>query len=279
MTMLLGAAILGGCGDDTGSGGSAEGGGGSSEDGGGGVGAGSSEYVGYGAVYGNSYPSGSSFVSASFTLARSATCTTEESGDCKYIECATEATTELEYRSAGAVTITGGLREVTLEPDAADEYAFDNNGMSELFTGGETLTVTAEGGDVPAFQLEATAPSVVTLSAPELMPLMVVDRSADLDFAWTGGEAGNVVAVVGITRPDRVTNVICTFEASSGSGTIPASMLSNLDPMETGDVAAVVATVTSEEQTDAGDWQVSFTLATNALTQGGTVASVPATVE
>ncbi|HZS41750.1 MAG TPA: hypothetical protein VFF06_33205 [Polyangia bacterium] len=53
--------------------------------------------------------------------------------------------------SAGVVTIAGGSQQVVLTPQADGTYAPFLDASHGLWTGGEALSVTAAGGDVPGF--------------------------------------------------------------------------------------------------------------------------------
>lgn len=131
-------------------------------------------------------------------------------------------------RSAGTLTFTGLAKAVTLPP-AVDKTYDGVNGSGPLWTGGETITVTAAGADVPSFTTTLTAPSKLTLTAPALQagtPLKVT-RSAGLDAAWTGASSGDVVLYVDAASGSSAFSTTCAFPASAGKGTIPAAALAD----------------------------------------------------
>lgn len=291
--LLAGLVLLVACGDsatDTADGGGGDTGGsgaqGGSGPGGGGSGAGgaTTEYVGFGSVVAASLSPATgptSSVSAGFTMLQQGDenpCTTIEDGDCLVIECSTDPLTVIR-RSAGAVTVTGGSREVTLTPDASNEYAASSSATEGLFDGGETVRVAAAGDHVPAFEVSATAPSAITFSAPNFFAPITVDRTQDLEVTWTGGADGVAVAVVATVGADRTVDVVCEFPASAGSGSIPAAVLGQLpDPSEITS-AAVSGGVRSQEQVETGDWLVTLTLVGSGLKDDGTSAYAQAVLQ
>src|SRR5262245_20391117 len=70
--------------------------------------------------------------------------------------------------TAGGITVTGGLKTVTLTPDANGIYAASGFvGSDKLFDGGETFTVSAAGAAVPTFASSALkAPHRVAITLP-----------------------------------------------------------------------------------------------------------------
>jgi hypothetical protein len=99
------------------------------------------------------------------------------------------------------------------------------------FVGGDLLTVTAEGGVVPAFVATIVTPSPVTLIAPAppadggSFGTYAIATADDLAVSWTGGESGATVHVV---LTGGVTTVDCVFDATTGQGTVPQASLSLL---------------------------------------------------
>jgi hypothetical protein len=109
---------------------------------------------------------------------------------------------------------------------------------SPPFVGGDFLTVTAGGGDVPPFEAHLVAPSYVALIEPA-PPYdggnqgdYVISTSSDLAVAWSGGEADATVHVVLTAwqnRPAPNTFVVdCAFVGPTGKGLVPQAALSLL---------------------------------------------------
>jgi hypothetical protein len=106
------------------------------------------------------------------------------------------------------------------------------------FVGGDVLTVTAEGGVVPAFFAQLVAPSYVSLIEPAppydggSYGNYAIATSSDLAVSWTGGEADASVHVVltgGQNTPLPNTFLVdCAFDASAGQGLVPRAALSLL---------------------------------------------------
>jgi hypothetical protein len=146
-------------------------------------------------------------------------------------------------RSAGKLTFTGGSKSVLLTPAADKTYA-GTGGKGALFTGGETLSLTAEGADVPPFTMTVTTPGKLTLTAPDVPaagPLKVT-RAKGLAATWSGTSRGEVVLYLDAASGGDAHAVTCTFPASAGRGTIPADAFGAF-PAGAGTFNAYVKTV------------------------------------
>ena len=137
---------------------------------------------------------------------------------------------------AGTLTLDGGTRDVALEVLADGSYDYYLSTTEHLFVGGESLVVTAPGGEyVPAFEIAVTAPSAIDLVAPTFGPEGLTVGGVDLDVEWTGGEAGSVVIYLSTFSNDQgaetsQANLVCTFAAAAGEGVVPAAALAELLP-------------------------------------------------
>jgi len=124
--------------------------------------------------------------------------------------------------SAGVVHIEGGLQTIDLTPKADKTYTVTSAKLA-LWNGGETLTVRAEGKDVPAFMTSLVAPSKITLTAPATVGGdLTVMRSAGVTATITGASSGDVVLYFDATGGNAAYSATCTFKASAGTLTIPA---------------------------------------------------------
>jgi hypothetical protein len=127
---------------------------------------------------------------------------------------------QAEAKSAGAVQIEGGSKTVDLAPKADGTYAV-STGATALWGGGETLTVRAEGKDVPAFNTTLTAPARVTLTSPVVPGAgLTIKKSAGLTAKFAGPR-GTVVLYFDAAAGTQAVAVTCTFNASAGTGEIP----------------------------------------------------------
>jgi len=177
-------------------------------------------------------------------------CTTVQTvGACVVMDC---PDTDASSVSGGTVTITGAAEPITLTPSTTGHYDARVS-PDPLFNGGETLTFTASGGDVPGFTKTIKAPSKPTITQPakpasQVSPL-VIDRSKDLMVAWTGGGNGTMdVSLAGAA--DR--RVSCRFDTSTGHGKVPSAALSML----TAGMGGVSMAAFSEDEVIEGDWGI-----------------------
>jgi hypothetical protein len=193
-------------------------------------------------------------------------CTTTKEGDCTLLDCAFSGATPPppQYLDAGAIELAGGSRAVTLQPQPGGSYTSESSTTSALFAGGETLTATIAGaGDIPAHEVTLTAPSSVALTTPDLDEPITIDRNGPLALAWSGGGAGRVRVAVGVSFLDgstlvRTAAVSCSFPASAGSGTVPASLLGAMPATTPTDYGSISVDVTSETSVVAGDYATRF---------------------
>lgn len=125
----------------------------------------------------------------------------------------------------------GGGYEMKLAETA---YQGPQGTVPEFWLGGETLTVSATGGGVPAFSdVKVTAPTPIEVTSPDCpspqsqTPGCKLSRTAALPIAWNRGEKTSVVAVMTGTRAEKTVAVACRFNSSPGE--ISADVLSKFD--------------------------------------------------
>jgi hypothetical protein len=166
--------------------------------------------------------------------------------------------------NAGAIDVTGGLMPAHFTPLADGSY--DPVHLSSTgWNGGESLTVTAAGGGVPAFAGSLVAPKLATVSAPALPSAdFMVDRSKDLVFTFTGVASETVIVTFGANTSDP-TEVECVFAGSAGTGTVPAAALALLPAG--GGYFQVVSRARTE--LTAGSWNITFRADADAISPSG----------
>jgi hypothetical protein len=227
------------------------------------------------------YSASAAFVRA-YPTATGGSCTSTTSGDCVLYRCpvassAADAGAAAPGASAGAISVTGGASPLRLVPSGGSYAAL--TGQARLWSGGEALTITADGAEVPAFTLRATAPSVLTVTSPVFPAAggsVVVARSRAFAVSWTGGAAGSVSANVGAVSASTSTSILCTFPASSGAGSVPASLLAQLPSPATSAYVSITGSATAAAVV--GGWDVRATLTTLARTASGS-ATAAATIQ
>lgn len=174
------------------------------------------------------------------------TCVTQASGDCAVFRCE-EAGFEgspdpdgfgADFVDAGAISVSftreGETFSAEILPDdrmSVFEASFGTYPSTLL--GGELLTFTLTGADVPALTRSIPFPTrLVTTTAAMATPedgLILADSSVDLTLDWDGGAPGVIYQVAG-----RIASgadlLYCEFPSERGTGTIPAELLSQMDP-------------------------------------------------
>jgi hypothetical protein len=221
----------------------------------------------------------STSVSAGFVEApagAAAPCTTRTEGACTITQCMAasadagapdpDAGMVNSARSAGVITVSGGGQMVQLTPMANGTYPTDTQRMS-VFAPGTELTVSAAGDamGVAAFTGTVTMPGPIMVTAPtiSLTAPTTIARAQPLMVTWTGGTTGKV-SVVMASNASGGASVSCTYDATAGSGTVPATALMAL-PMGDGTIA--IGGSSTREQT-AGGFNVTLTASSANLVGG-----------
>ena len=166
-------------------------------------------------------------------------------------------------------------RLLTLSPDSSKNYATVSSSAATLWNGGETLTVTTSGADVPCSP-PARRPSKITSTSPRLPCTWLTHRLANDPFTATvdrGASSGNVGPLP--RRLGRLQRPLptCNFAASAGTGEI---LVAALDEFPAG-VSGRAPTFVETSSTPAlADWNIHFNAtsaivdATGAGAQGNT---------
>ncbi len=125
--------------------------------------------------------------------------------------------------SAGIFHVSGGTKTVDVTPKSDGTYD-PVSGATSLWSGGETLVVTGDGKDVPAFMTSLVAPAKLTLTAPAVAPSgLTVTRSMPFTATWSAATSNDVVLYFDTTSGSSAYSVTCTFKASDGMAQVPAA--------------------------------------------------------
>jgi hypothetical protein len=212
-------------------------------------------------------------ISANFIDSGSASQWTETRyGDCA-LRSNFSATTNLDlYASAGLLRVTsepGGI-DLSASPKASTgsvEPIYEVMLGAKALSGGEVLTISAEGGTVPAFEATIVVPRALRLTtpAPDASGLIHADGSKDLRLTFVP-TAEPVRLELGVTGAGGWLG--CSVLGSSGELLVPASAIDAVSPTAT---ATLFARQTGAM--NAGDWPVDIAtrvevVGTGAAAQG-----------
>jgi len=191
-------------------------------------------------------------------------CTTQTFGPCTLYTCedSTDPPDPMPPAppTAGTITIVGDPAgfSATLEPDSTGVYP--NLPAMGSLSGDETVTVTAAGGEVPAFTHTVSFPLVLLLTSPALATgesTVTASRSDDLVLAWDRGIDGLDFVVQAL----NATSFVCSAASTAGTMTIPALALSAL-PANTG----LLLMGSGPDQVMAGDYAVTVVHVNGVMT-------------
>lgn len=168
-------------------------------------------------------------------------CTATTMSGCSIVRCApwdagvsTADAGITTFASAGLLTISGTMDGgYALMPAAfGSVVSYITSWSNQLWSGGESLSVSGGGSMVPAFTSPAlVAPSVMPVTSPDCENAdCVLSRSSDLVINWTGPttRTGSVRVTLGSSQGVSSSTVTCTFMASQNSATIPGAVMANL---------------------------------------------------
>lgn len=213
------------------------------------------------------------------TLGISPGCTSTASDGCTFVSCAptpppiTDAGGPIggdlddsgeagapgpSYWSSGKLTISGLLpaSKGSITIAAPTRGTYEDRGARKLWNGGETIRITTEGAEVPAFDQYVVAPTPVELTAPTMVDGLAVDRTKPLRFAWNGTTAGRVQVLLQ-NYPEQQT-LLCQRPTASGDAQISAAALGLLSS------GAVYVSVTFQNEivTTESGWTLTTVLET-----------------
>lgn len=199
-------------------------------------------------------------------------CTVMMSGACLIQTCPVSQPPP-PFVSAGNLTLSGGARTITLMPRADKGYTVSSDGTQALWSGGEMLSFSATGADVPAFTASLVAPGPIAITSPTAPSgggKLSVSRTSDLTMTWTGGGSaqfrGGITAVYNNGASSAA--VVCTAPASAGSFTIPASLIGQLPQSPTS--AGLFGASAAKKQVVSGSYAFTFDASFDANGPGNT---------
>jgi hypothetical protein len=196
-------------------------------------------------------------------------CASEVQGECTIGSCTTAT-----WQSAGVITVATTAGSIQIDPGADNSYPTKAS-QAPLYTPGETITISALGATVPAFNGTLVAPGKPTLTSPLAQQgMLVIDRSHDFAFAWTGGGSQDVWMT--ISGGNYMKWIACRYPASAGHATIPKAVLATL-PAGAGSFGlSGLSTVTR----DTGpEWDVTLQAFYSAIWPDNTLASGQTTLQ
>ena len=155
---------------------------------------------------------------------------------CTVRSCKSHGNNLTPSRSLGDITVTVAGSEVVVP---IGEWF--TSAPAPLWEGTATIDVQTSGADLPPFQRTLVGPSAVDMIAPDFPPIgvrLAVDWDAPFELTWSPGVADERVhATLSWSAPGGDfttqggfpdfywTTVTCSFDAASGTGTIPAEAL------------------------------------------------------
>ncbi len=211
----------------------------------------------------------SSFARAFFGDYQTESCAVElEDPECRVLACS-PTTAATSFPEAGLIVIqVNTVDTATLTPakgGAYNAYGAD----ATMFPDGAELSVFAAGDDVPAFDVDLTAPFSIGFqgAVPTGSTPIAISAAAGHDMTWGGIDPNDTVHVTLSALPDgdnvrRVVN--CSLAAGVGRLFLSSKVLS---AMPQGDLE-FEARVERSDTVPAGDYQVTFTASVVARVGG-----------
>jgi len=171
-------------------------------------------------------------------------CVRETFGSCTVSTCPTAASTDpappITNPDAGYITFASTQVGYSKEliPDSAGAYAGDVD-TTLLWAGGESVSLSAPGAEVPAFDATATMPIPLVVERSDLAAdtddgFLPFDATQDLVLDFSNGKAGVTIQVSGssgYSGQATSTALYCSFESAPGTLTVPAAALAALATM------------------------------------------------
>ena len=132
--------------------------------------------------------------------------------------------------SAGVIEITGLKSACTVTPETQYYYytpTFDPEPVNgDIYDPGATITATAPGAEVPAFEISGVGVQALDSSLacpPELA------KGQDLLVSWTPADEGTVSLFIGSgNHGDQFSHIVCTADKDPGQFVVDGSLVTEL---------------------------------------------------
>jgi hypothetical protein len=155
-------------------------------------------------------------------------------GSCTLTRCDATDSSSASSNVLSAGTVSATSTPVALQVVAAPDllkgggYPHVQQSLMGDFKGGEVVTFAATGADAPPFskELKMFAPLVLTKPSSPETSIPIPYRGVELE--WQPGEAGSSVTVSAFGSGDAWTQLLCTWDATAGVGSVPAEALKPL---------------------------------------------------
>jgi len=152
-------------------------------------------------------------------------------GACRVIRVAGTGTT-LPLLDVGPVTLSGGTGSaIVMTANATARNAYSNMQPGLRFALGDLVTAMASGSI--AFAGNLTFPAAVTVTSPTATPgtPIAISRTTDFTVRWTGTGADPVAVILTVSNRTAGTSsqLLCTFDRTTGIGVVPATTLGMID--------------------------------------------------
>ena len=157
-------------------------------------------------------------------------------GPCRVIDCAKEGVLP-GGANAGTVAVNRGATDVLITRPGDDGLYPPAVEGRAVWIPRDALKITATGGDVPAFSQNVDAPVGLELTGPApTAGKIAVARTRDLTLTWTAGAGRAILSLnqTPFTDARASLDVLCDFDATKGTGVVPAAALSALKPPGSG---------------------------------------------
>lgn len=164
-------------------------------------------------------------------------CTVTEANHCELKVCSfdSETTPNIISRThAGQLTLTSPDLEgsVVLAPDEESSYDQVSSDLARA-GGGETMVLTASGGEVPGFTQQFTFPLALILETPADAESrhVSVAQGAPVTLTWQDRGEDSELYIYGVgVWDDRVSQLTCNIPSSLETITLDASVMSEFPP-------------------------------------------------
>jgi hypothetical protein len=154
------------------------------------------------------------------TIPPPSTCATAATfGACTVSAGCTGGAPPSKFPQAGRLHFALGTGSINLDPQANGWYGYSDISAPAPWGPGDSLAVTAEGGDIPAFSASVVSPAPVQVADFGL----TIDRHAPLVVRWTGNSPGWVTA--NLQWNNYAGQIRCSMRASAGVLVIPQEAL------------------------------------------------------